>query len=184
MTIRRSRGSWSICLAVLGMLGVVLNTASQTPNWRASFSYATFLGCGDLYFHAVNTDGTEVLQIEVDFSRLGDDRGRRIFDLSKSTEGVIVAVLTYSRPQRNAPNCSDVILHEVGRPLETPARWRAIRGQLIVERGPSGINPDEPWLFEATIALRGVAFRLPSGQTVDMRAPLCWKGRVGWQAGT
>lgn len=37
----------------------------------------------------------------------------------------------YAEPQVNRPNCSDVTIYEVGKPLAVPVRWQAVRGRLV-----------------------------------------------------
>src|SRR6185503_6497869 len=119
----------------------------QTLGSRPSFDYSTTLGCADVAFHAVNVTETEFLQIEADFSQIASRATRQTFDLSRAPDGVKVAVTLYSRPQINRPNCSDVFIRQIGAPPLVVEVWPAVRGRLIVERGPNGINLAEPWLF-------------------------------------
>ena len=153
--------------------------ASQDLALKPRFDYTVTLGCGDVSFHGVNAAQTEILQVEADFARLGGKAGRRVFDLSKPPVGVLVTIALYTEPQVNRPNCRDVTIHEVGKPSAKPVRWQAVRGRLVVNRGPSGIRPDEPWLFRATLRLEGVTFRSDTGQTMKMERPFTWEGDVG-----
>lgn len=171
-----------VFVAMVSALAPRLSTrvnASQDPALEPRFDYAVTLGCGDVSFHGVNAARTEILQVEADFARLGGKAGRRVFDLSKPPGGVVVTIALYAEPQVNRPNCSDVTIYEVGKPLEVPVRWQAVRGRLVVDRGPRGIRPDEPWLFRATLRLEGVTFRSASGQTIRMERLFTWEGDVG-----
>lgn len=153
--------------------------ASQDLSRKPRFDYTVTLGCGDVSFHGMNAARTEILQVEADFARLGGKDGRRAFDLSKPPVGVLVTIAVYPEPQVNRPNCSDVTIHEVGKPLAMPVRWQAVGGRLVVDRGPRGMRPDEPWLFRATLRLEGVTFRSATGQTMKMERPFTWVGDVG-----
>jgi hypothetical protein len=153
--------------------------ASQDLALEPRFDYTETLGCGDVSFHGVNAARTEILQVEADFARLGGQAGRRVFDLSKPPAGVVVTIALYAEPQVNRPNCRDVTIHEVGKPIAVPVRWQAVRGRLVVDRGLKGIRPDEPWLFRATLRLEGVMFRSAAGQTMKMERPFTWEGDVG-----
>lgn len=136
-----------------------------------------------MFFHAVTSAKTEILRIELDFPRLRSSASRRTFNLARPVEGVAVDVTLYRHRQINRPNCSDVVLREVGAPPNPPEVWRSIAGRLEVERGSKGIGPDEPWLFRAMIRLTGAKFRGPGDRVVEMPNPFTWEGFVGWQAG-
>jgi hypothetical protein len=149
------------------------------------FRYVTAVGCGDVFFHAVNEDRTEFLKVEVDFSKIVRPRGRsrEVFNLANREHGVAVAVAVYSEPEVNRPNCTDLFITEESKPLANPSVWEAVGGRLIIERGPRGARSEEPWLFHCRLRLERAAFRGPIGQTIEMDRSFAWEGYVGWQAG-
>ena len=180
-----------VCLILpAAALGCAPRTASTRPEvaqaleQRPRFSYAETVGCGDVFFHAINAGRTEFLQIEAVFEATSAKPSVTVFDLSRRSPGVKVSVTVYSRPQVNRPNCSDVIVRQIGGPPLVEMIWPAVRGRLVIERGPAGINPDEPWLFQAKVRLEGAVFRGPDGTGAEMRSPFSWEGQTGWYAGT
>jgi hypothetical protein len=163
---------------------VLLQTNLVTQNALGPrFDYSASLGCGDVFFHAMNSAKTEVLRIEVDFARNPGSGSEQVFDLAALPTGVVVDITLYQHPQINRPNCDDVKLTEVGAPPNPPQVWLPTGGRLEIERGPKGVRPEEPWLFKTSIRLRGVSFRGPNGRVVSMSQPFTWEGFVGWQAG-
>jgi len=141
------------------------------------------VGCGDVFFHAVNGTQTEILRIEIDPTRFRSTASRQVFNLAALPAGVAVDVTLYRYPESNRPNCYDLRLTEVGAPPNPPEEWRPLSGQLEVERGSKGVRPDEPWLFSARIRLLAAQFRGPGPSDIKMPKPLVWQGLVGWMAG-
>jgi hypothetical protein len=181
--LTRLSGSVLLVLAFCRPGDLGASRSAQASLSTPRFDYATTLGCGDVFFHAVNSAGTEVLEIEADFAQLRGASVRQAFDLTKPPLGVVVAITLYSERQVNRPNCSDVFITEVGKPPVQPELWWATRGTLSVERGPKGVKPEEPWLLRVRLRLERAAFRGPSGQILEMARPFTWEGYVGWQAG-
>lgn len=176
-----------LMLVTLGVLLVALWQSPATARAQLDvstprFNYSDTLGCGDVFFNAMNDSRTEVLRIEVDFAQLGKSASRQVFDLAAAQPGVVVDLTLYQRPQLNRPNCDDVVLTEMGQGPNPPVVWRPVGGRLEIERGPKGVRPEEPWLFKATLRLSGVKFRGPAGKVVEM-SPFMWEGLVGWLAG-
>jgi hypothetical protein len=172
---------WALVLAPWENRSVA--RGAQDLELAPRFAYSTMLGCGDVFFHAMNDGRTEILRIEADFSRVRGPSPQQVFDLARLPPGVVVEVALYKGRQVNRPNCDDVVLIEAGKVPERPAVWRPIRGTLEVERGPKGVRSEEPWLFRATLRLVGAAFQGPSGRVVEIGRPFTWEAFVGWQAG-
>lgn len=173
----------ALSLALAGSGNMSTSSSAQQLGLQPHFDYSTRLGCGDVFFHAINALRTEILQIEVDASRVDDGKPQQRFELPNLPPGVTVTVALYRTRQINRPNCRDVFITETGKTPEAPEVWRAVRGSLEVHRGPRGVRPDERWLFSATIRLTDAAFRGPNGRIVEMTRPYIWQGFVGWQAG-
>jgi hypothetical protein len=84
----------------------------------------------------------------------------------------------FARKQFNIEHCNDVRLRAVGEPRMSPKIWSAVSGTLTVERGPRGVNREEPWLFRATVRLDNVIFKGPRGGTLHA-ASISLEGYVG-----
>jgi hypothetical protein len=172
------------------VVGCATRTASSRPELtqalelRPHFVYTEKVGCADLFFHAIDAPQTEFLQIDADFQAIANPSRVTVIDLSRTPRGVKVSVTLYSQPETNRPNCSDVVVRQIGGPAVVAAVWPAVRGRLVVERGPAGLKPDEPWRFHAKLRLEGAVFRGPNGNRAEMPAPFVWEGDVGWNAGT
>jgi hypothetical protein len=145
------------------------------------FDYSTTLGCGDLFFHAMNSGKTEVLRIEIKSAQPRSSVKQQVYDLAERPSGVIVDISLYRREQINQPNCTDLFTGEAGVPPNTPEVWHAVGGRLEVERSPK--RPEDPQGFRATIRLLGARFQGPGGRVVEMPKPFSWEGLVGWLAG-
>jgi hypothetical protein len=157
---------------------------AQVPQIRPRFTYEKKVGCADLAFHAHDVTRTEFLQIEADFQAMSSPSRVTVFNLADAPRDVKVSVTLYNHPEVNQPNCSDMFVREIGAPPLVAVVWPAMAGRLVVERGPTGINPDEPSLFHAKLRLEGAVFRGPNGIRAEMPAPFVWEGDVGWYAGT
>ena len=183
----RQRLSVWLMLSVV-VVGCATWTASTRPEitqaleLRPRFTYAENVGCADLFFHAIDAKHTEFLRIEADFRAMSSPSPVTVFDLARTPRGVKVSVTLYSQPEINRPNCSDVFVRQIGGPALVAVVWPAVRGRLVVERGPTGIKPDEPWLFHAKLRLEGAVFRGPNGNRAEMPVPFVWEGDVGWYA--
>jgi hypothetical protein len=171
--------------AFVGLLLVLFQSPGVTQEVARvpRFEYSDSLGCGNVFFHAMNTSKTEVLRVEVDIARLRSSASHHVFDLAALPAGVEVVISLYRHQQINRPNCDDVHLTEVGAPPNPAEVWRPIAGRLEIERGSKGVRPEEPSVFMATIRLVGARFRGPTGTVEEMPKPFTWEGLVGGYAG-
>ena len=170
---------------LVGLLVVLFQSPVVTQNGTLvpRFEYSDSLGCGNVFFHAVNTSKTEVLRIDVDFVRIKRSASHQVFDLRALPTGVVVDLSLYKHAQLNRPNCSDVVVIEDGAPPNPAEVWRPVAGRLEIERGPKGVWPQATGYFKTTIRLHGAKFRGPTGTIGEMSKPFTWEGFVGWYPG-
>ena len=89
-----------VCL-LLGLFQSIGVTQSVAHVPR--FEYSATLGCGDVFFHAMNPLKTEVLRIEVEMARLPSSAPHQVFDLAALPAGVVVDISLYRHQQIDSP---------------------------------------------------------------------------------
>lgn len=141
--------------------------APSTPAPAASLQSAFGIdgrpvSCRAIDLYVGDHTATRFLRLHVDRAALGLRAGRHDLDLATAGAAVSVEVVVFASPNPELPDCSDAAQAQPA----VRERWTATAGHLTV-----GLSRDVPegQRFDATVALRGVEFRGPTGarRTVD-----------------
>lgn len=141
----------------------VPSTRSPVASLQSAFGIDGHpVSCRAIDLYVGDHTATRFLRLHVDRAALGLRAGRHDIDLATAGAAVSLEVVVFASPNPELPDCSDAAQPQPA----VRERWTASSGHLTV-----GLSRDAPegQGFDATVALRGVEFRGPTGarRTVD-----------------
>jgi hypothetical protein len=142
------------------------------------FDYVKSDGCAHVFLYGWNVDRNEVIVVRADREQLTLAVGTNKLIVTPDRKGLQVYIDLYARTQSYVDYCTDVRPLEQDRPLAT---LHALSGELIVILGePGAVKGRQPFMYDATVTLRDMAFRHPDGSVVSMKTPVTLKAVVGY----